>query len=293
MGRRLLLIVIALGPPVPLGAQQSTPQIPVILGLPASARFSGLGGASVAVNGDAGSVFSNPTGLATMKHAAVEGAFQYFPDGSYEVMGSGAARLLQFNVGGGFHYLRFTDTSAVKDNLQWIGSGVYRFGLIAIGASVKYVSLEDSTGLIQRSLTEDAGIQLAFFDIMALAVAVQNIGNSTLSGTGLDLPTSTHVGLSFNFVDPQETARLLATVEAVWTERNPTRVLFGVEGGVVIHGVGIVARGGLGPQAPGTGLAGGAFGAGLVLGRLRFDYSYQKSNIKGSSLQGLGLRFTL
>jgi len=276
----------------PLTGQQIQPS-PLIIALPASPRFAGLGGASVAVNGDASSVFSNPTGLATIKHVAVEGAVLGFADGSLEAMGAGAVRIAQFDVGGGARYLKYRDTASVRDNVVGTGSVVFRRGLIAIGASGKYVSLVDTTGALAASLTSDFGLQFAFFDIMSVAAAVQNVGNSHVSGGGLDLPTSGHLGLLLNFVDPQETFRLMATVEEVWTNGESPRTLVGLEGGVVLHGLGLVVRGGLGAGAQGSGIEEEAFGASLIVGRVKLDYSYQHRSSYGGNEQGLGLRLTL
>ncbi len=113
-------------------------------------------------------------------------------------------------LGGGIHYLRFSDTSSVKDNLQWTASGVYRFGLIAIGGTLKYISLEDSAGQVSRSATTDAGLGLHVFDIMTVAFTIRNIGSWRVNGGPLQLPVSKHAAFAFNFVDPQLTARLLA-----------------------------------------------------------------------------------
>ena len=64
---------------------------------------------------------------------------QRYPDGTAEGMVAGAFRFLQFDFGGGIHYLRFNDTSAVADNFVWTGAGVYRAGgtarIAIVGAS--------------------------------------------------------------------------------------------------------------------------------------------------------------
>ena len=150
-----VLLGLCLLLPGGLGAQGQAPLAPLILTLPISVRSAGLGGASVALNGDASATFLNPAGLATIQHIAVEGAVQRYPDGSLEGFAAGAFRILQFDLGGGVHYLRLSDTSAVADNLQWTGSAVYRFGLVALGSTLRYVSLEDSAGAVRRSAALD------------------------------------------------------------------------------------------------------------------------------------------
>lgn len=279
-----------------LGAASTEAQTapsPIILSLPVTVRSAGLGGAGVALSGDAGSVFLNPAGLATIRHAAVEGALQRYPDGTAEGMVAGAFRFLQFDFGGGIHYLRFNSKSPVTDNFVWSGAAVYRLGLFALGSSLKYVSLEDSTGHIRRSATMDAGLGIHVFDIMTLAFSVRNIGDWEVTGGPLELPISKHAAFAFNFVDPQLTARLLATVEVVWTERADRRTILGLEGGAVLGKVGLVGRLGYGAQPEGSGQEDFSFGGGLVLSRFNIDYAWQKRSSLGDHVHRFGLRFTL
>lgn len=273
-------------------AAQSSPK-PLILTLPVTTRSAGLGGASVALSGDAGSTFLNPAGLATIQHIAIEGALQRYPDGSFETMGAAAFRFLQFDLGGGYHYLRFSDSSAVKDNLVWTGSGVYRFGLIALGSTLKYVSLEDSSGAIRRSAAVDAGLGIHIFDLMTLAFSVRNLADWRVTGGPIQLPVSKHVGFSFNFTDPQETARLLTTLEVVWTARAERRTLLALEAGAVIGKVGLVGRVGYGAPPEGAGQKETSLGGGVVLSRFNIDYAWQRRTKLGSQVHRLGLRFTL
>jgi hypothetical protein len=273
--------------------QAQTAPSPIILSLPVTARSAGLGGAGVALSGDAGSVFLNPAGLATIRYAALEGALQRYPDGTAEGMVAGAFRFLQFDFGGGIHYLRFNDTSAVTDNFVWSGAAVYRLGLFALGSSLKYVSLEDSAGHIRRSATMDAGLGIHVFDLMTFAFSVRNIGDWEVTGGPLELPISKHAAFSFNFVDPQLTARLLGTVEVVWTERADRRTILGVEGGAVLGKVGIVGRVGYGAQPRGSGQEEFSFGGGLVLSRFTIDYAWQKRTSLGDHIHRFGLRLTL
>ena len=55
---------------MPLAAQVSPP---AILSLPGSVRSAGLHGAGAALVGDAGAVFANPVGIATLRHIGLEG----------------------------------------------------------------------------------------------------------------------------------------------------------------------------------------------------------------------------
>lgn len=266
---------------------------PLILSLPVSVRAAGLGGGGAALSGDASATFLNPAGLATIRNIAIEGAAQRYPDGSLEGMAAGAFRLFQFDLGGGIHYLKFSDTSAVKDNLQWTASGVYRFGLIALGSSLKYVSLEDSTSETRRSATVDVGVGIHVFDIMTLAFAAQNIGSWRVNGGPLELPVTKRLGMKFNLLDPQGTARLLTVLDVIWTARADRRTIIGVEGGAVLGKVGLAARLGYGAQPEGSGQKEFSIGGGLVLSRFNIDYAWQRRTRLGNQVHRLGLRFTL
>lgn len=275
-----------------MAAQDSTLAIPIILSLPTSVRQAGLAGANVAVIGDAGSVFSNPAGLAIVKRLSIETAFSYYPDRTVQAAGAAAARVGRFNLGVGANYLQFSDSSFVRDNLVWVASGVYRKGLIAIGGTAKYVSLEDTTGRISRAITSDAGIAIAFFDISALAFSIQNINNAAVSGAPLLLPTQYHLGFTQNLFDPQTTLRLLATIEVVWTGNQARRTLFGIESGVVLGGVGLVARAGYGAQPDLSNQKRFVYGGSLIAGLLSIDYAYQGRSGRGGEVHRVGVRWT-
>jgi len=291
--REALLAALALSAGGPLVGQTVPALRPLILTLPISVRSAGMGGAGVALSGDASATFLNPAGLATIRNIAIEGALQRYPDGTVETMAAGAFRAFQFNLGGGIQYLRFSDTSAVKDNLQWTGSAVYRFGLFALGSTLKYVSAEDSTSQTRRSATMDAGLGIHVFDLMTLAFTVQNLSNWRVNGGPLALPLSKHAGFSFNLTDPQLTARLLTTVEVVWTARAPRRTIVGLEAGAVLGKVGVVGRLGYGAPPEGAGQKEVSVGGGLVLSRFDIDYAYQRRTRLGREVHRLGLRFTI
>lgn len=292
-----MLVAALAGPASGVAAQGPAPKpvplAPLILTLPVSVRAAGLGGASVALNGDASATFLNPAGLATIRNIAVEGAAQRYPDGSLEGMAAGGFRLFQFDLGGGIHYLRMSDTSAVRDNLQWTGSAVYRFGIIALGGTLKYVSLTDSAGDTRRTATTDMGLGIHVFDLMTLAFAVRSLDSWRVTGGPLVLPTSKHLGFTFNFTDPQLTGRVLGTMEVVWTNNAPRRTVLGLEAGAVVSGVGIVGRLGYGAPPEGAGQKEVSLGAGLVLSRFNIDYAWQRRTRLGREIHRLGLRFTL
>ena len=279
---------------VPTALAAQTRPVPVILGFPSSVQAAGLAGAGVGLPGYAGAVFVNPAGIAPIRVLSLEAGFSRTPDRSTYAMVAGATRFRSFGFGGGYRYLRFGSESATYDNVSWVAGAVVRHGGIAFGASGKYVSVEQRDGPITRSLTADLAVQVAFFDIAALAVSAQNIGQVGITGDGLDLPGSLHVGASLNLLDTYSNGRLLATVETVWSSGEHGRTMVGIEAGGVLSGIGIVARAGTGPQ---PGLAGGllsrtTFGGSLVLGRARADYAFQRRSALGENVHLFGVRWT-
>lgn len=246
------------------------------------------------MTGYAGSVFNNPSGLAPIRSLSLEGTIARLPDRSIYTMGAAAVRVADFNVGGGYQYLRFARGGPTFDNLTWVATGVYRRGGVSLGSSAKYVSLEDSAGVITRSMNTDLGATVALFDIAALAISVDNLGDWSVSNGGLALPRAWHLGFSFNLLDTYSNGRLLATIETVWTQHQPRRTLFGLEAGAVFYGVGLVGRIGHGGQ-PGdiNGVfSKTAYGGSVVLGRARVDYAYQERSLLGREVHLFGIRWT-
>jgi hypothetical protein len=277
---------------MPLAAQ--TRPVPAIVSFPANVRAAGLAGAGVAMIGYAGSVFSNPSGLAPIRALSLEATLARLPDRSTYSMGAAAVRVGSFNLGGGYQYLRFPEPSPILDNIAWAGTAVYRRGGVALGNSTKYLSVEDSSGMVLRSVSTDWGATVALFDIAAVALAVQNVGNGAVSGGGVELPRSWHLGFSFNLLDTYSNGRLLATIETVWAQRDRRRTVLGLEAGAVFYRVGLVARVGHGGQPgdiAGT-LSRTTWGGSVVLGEARFDYAYQRRSPLGRGVHLFGVRWT-
>lgn len=284
-------VVVAVLLPMVVTAQGVPPR-PALPDLPASVRVAGLAGAGVAMPGYAAGVFDNPANIGPIRTLSLEVAYARLPDRSTYTTGAAAVRAGAFNLGGGYRYLRFQGKRPVVDNLAWVAAVVYRFQGVALGTSANYVSLEDSTGTVFRTLTSDAGITFAFFDIAALALSFQNLGRYSLSGERLQLPASTHLGFSFNLIDTYSNGRLLATVETDWTDGSSRRTIVGLETGVVFGGVGVVGRIGTGGQPTGSGAGKTSYGGSLVLSRARVDYAYQRRSAIGRSVHLIGVRWT-
>jgi hypothetical protein len=278
----------------PLPAQSPAPPTPVLLYLPTSTRSAGLAGSAAALNGDAGAVFVNPAGLATIRHVGLEGSLQRFSDGSVLNRGAGALRIYRFDIGAGYQYLKYAGSNALYSSLRWTGAVVYRRGMIALGGNLNYTSVADSARAIDRSLSGGFGLQVAVFDIMALGVSVQDFGDHAIGGVGLTLPTTTKVGYMLNFVDPQSKARLLMTIEGIFTAGQEARATVGAEAGVVISGIGIVARGGYGKAPADVQIGEGSAGLTLILSRIvSVDYAYQPRTPLGGQLHQFGVRLNL
>lgn len=305
-----LLTVAGAGPPCVAQSGPGT-EGPIILQMPASVRAAGLNGAGAALVGDAGAVFSNPAGLATIRHIALETTYRQAPFDAYVAAGAMGLRLNRFNLGVGLHYFHLgSEPEVVPDpstggntgiptganvrayEFLGVGSLVYRKGMLALGGSAKIV--RQAVGDVEeRGVSGDLGFALAVFDIMAIGFAVQNVSGNWTRESAMVLPRLTRLGFTMNYTDPQETFRLLSTVEAQWPAGRSARLVLGGEGGVVLHGVGVIGRLGYGSRAAESGRGAVVFGASIEVGRLHFDYAYDPSDILNDGGQQLGLRITL
>jgi len=265
----------------PLVAQREG-SLPALLG---SVRGAGMGGAGAALVGDAGAIFANPAGLATIHHLAVEGAYESYPAGTTLSTGALALRAGRFTWGAGAAAVGPTYNQA---DLLGISSLVFRTGLVALGTSIKYAR-ETIGGARLDAWAGDAGLAIAVFDLMAFGVSVQNIGGDL--GAGFHLPRRTRAGFTLNYVDPQGTYRLLTTLEGQWPVDGSAFVILGVESGMVTHGLGVLARVGYVGHSVATSASPFTAGASVELGRLHLDYAYRDDDALGARHR-LGLRWT-
>lgn len=291
MTPRLVLALAVLT--VPVAAQEvAVAPLPALADLPAGVRSAGLAGIAVALPGDAAVVFDNPSAIGPIRRLSVEAAYARLPDDRWYTTAAAAVRQGRLSLGGGYRYLRFPDGAAQHDNLQWAAAVSGRVGGIHVGLAANYLAVEDSSGAVFRTLTEDAGLTVAFFDIAALALAFENLGRTPLTGARIELPSRTRLGFSLNLIDTYSNGRLLATVETIWTEDADHRTIFGVEGGVVVRGVGLIARIGHGGQVPGRDIGKTSYGGSVVLGLARLDYAYQPRSALGRGVHLFGVHWT-
>lgn len=269
----------------------------LVLRSPGSTRAAGFNGAGAALMGDAGSVFSNPVGIAIIRHVAVETTYRRAP-GEYVATGAAAWRLAQFDIGGGAQ-VRRNDVPGGTSEALAVGSVVYRFGLIAVGASGKMVSeTNESSSPLQRDVQDrgtgiDAGLAIAVFDIMAIAFAVQNIGGNLRQGSPLDMDRLSRLGFTMNYVDPQESFRLMSVLEVQWPEGRGSRLVLGGEAGTVIRGVGVVGRLAYGSRWAAWQPSAMTYGGSVVLGRVVADYAFEPAPVLPGSRHRFGIRLNL
>ncbi len=281
-------------------AQVSVSTPSVALSRPLSVRSAGMNGVGAALVGNAGAVFSNPAGIATIRHIGLEGAYRAGPSEGNIVSGALAWRIRQFDVGVGFARFKpgstasMTSAPGVASNreLAGVGSLVYRFGIIAIAGSGKYVQrvVEDSP---EGAFSADAGLAIAVFDIMAIGVSMQNIGGHWGNQSSVELPGLTRVAMMWNYVDPLETFRLLSTVELQWPEGEAFRFVVGGEGGIVVHNVGLFGRAGYGTEPTGSVFSHMTYGGSVTMANMALDYAYQESDISGEPAHRFGFRLAL
>lgn len=293
-----IVFLAALTRPTALPAQVASPT-PRVLGIPGSVRSAGLQGAGVALVGDAGAVFSNPAGLATLRYIGLEGTYRRVPGNLFAATGAAAFRLRQFDLGLGVKYLGYDSASgfpritlSLPHEALAVGSLIYRYGLIALGGSVRYLRRND--GIVrERALSGDLGLAIAFFDIMAIGFAVQNITDNWYHDSPLALPRVTRLGFTMNYVDPLETFRLLSVIEGQWPEDGPGRVILGAEAGIVVYGIGLIGRAAYSSRPQGSTQPRLTAGGSVALGRIHLDYAYAVQDPLGGAAHRVGLRLTL
>ncbi len=276
--------------------------------LPGSTRAAALGGAGAALVGDAGAMFSNPAGIATIRHLSIEGSYEPYLAGSAVSTAALALRVSRFTWGFGAQALDYgTEPEIVPDpatgGRRGMATGasfhpyealaasslVYRRGVAALGFTGKY-NRQQIGEEIRDAWAGDVGLAIAVFDIMAMGVSVQNLGGDL--GDGALLPRRTRAGLTLNYTDPQGTWRLLTTLEGQWTRDRSAVLVQGIEGGVVTGGVGLTGRVGYSTRPTVTDASRWTFGGGIVLGRLALDYAFQGYDALGGGTNRVGIRWT-
>ena len=284
---RAILLGVALWA-APAAGQAATG---LALAEPGSVRGAALQGAGAALMGDAGSVFTNPAGLATISHITLEASYYRLSSQNTLLAGAFGWRLGQFDFGAGLKYL---DHGPSPDyDALGVGSLIYRFGLIAFGGSAKVLRQQTVTGGRVQGVSGDLGFAIAVFDIMALGFSVQNV-NGNWQNTPLIMPRLVRLGFTMNYVDPQESFRLLSTIEGQWSEGRGGRFIAGVEAGVVVsNALGVIGRVAYGGRFDGSTTSRFTFGVTAELGWIDVDYALEPEDALGERGQRIGARLKL
>src|SRR2546428_12734773 len=88
----------------------------VLTVLPGSTRSAGLGGARAALDGDAGAMFANPAGIATIRHLSLEGSYEPYLAGSAVSTAALALRVRRWTWGFGAQALDYgSEPESVPD----------------------------------------------------------------------------------------------------------------------------------------------------------------------------------
>jgi len=315
-----IVLAACLGAAAPRARAQATGTTSgAVLAIPATTRELGLGGAYAAVIGDVGSIFVNPAGLAPIRTVALGLSYQRYLLGSDLVSAGAAFGAGRFVLGVGANLLDYGQDTVYRPDpafggdrglpdpggamagaysAEAVGSVAYRLGMFAVGVNAKYlkehVSVPDTALYDASGLGFDAGAALAFFDIAALGVVVQNIGGDlkTNTRTAAPLPRTVRVGFSLNIVDPQGTPRLMVVGDWVSPRGTSSYWAFGVEGGVVADGVGLLGRAGIATGEAPTDQRSLVFGGTLVFHRLQLDYGYEGFSSLGGGTSRFGVRWS-
>jgi hypothetical protein len=279
----------------------------VVASLPGSTRSAALGGAGVALIGDAGALFSNPAGIAAVHRLALEGSFEPYLAGTTYSAGAFALRTGRVTWGVGAQVLDYgSEPIVVPDpttggrrgsatggtftaaDMLGLGTIAYRRGLLAAGVTAKYARQQIGAWSAD-AWAGDAGVAIAIFDILAFGVSVQNLGGDF--GNGAHLPHRTRAGFTMNYVDPLGTLRLRTTVEGQWETGVSALLATGVEGGIVARGVGFVGRLGYATHPPTADASRWSLGGGIELRHLHLDYAYQSFALLGGGVHRVGIRW--
>ncbi|MBI4543895.1 MAG: hypothetical protein HY703_01710, partial [Gemmatimonadetes bacterium] len=286
-----------------------------VLQLPAGSRAAGFSGAYAAGAGDADLVFYNPAGLLTLS-GGFSAAYQRHVAGISLGSAAGALRVGDFALGLGVSFLDAGDIEVVEPDPDLGGQRGRKTGETAsaretavrlaaalplargrlrVGAGLG-LATTDLAGLSRSAPLADAGVQLEL-PYVTLGAALRNLGGS-LSGDGAEdapLPTELRLGAAFELA-AEGGLGLLAMADLVSQLREGgATVLAGVEAGWLrgqTGRLGAVARIGYDGWGGGdSGLGALRLGAGLALGRLALDYTYQNLDFFGA-VHRLGVRWS-
>jgi hypothetical protein len=295
-------------------AAQSAATAAALLEIAGTPRALALQGAYASLVGDEGSIFVNPAGMAPVHHIALGVSAAQGLLGDRHSTVAFVMRLgRHWDVGLGAVFLDLGGDSVVVPDLAsggttgtttgqlisaWDGLAVasvaYRRGMLSLGASVKALHEQlgsGTTGWRATSVAGDLGFAVAVFDLFSFGAVLQNVGGAAHAADGgpAALPRTGRIGFTLNFIDPQGTARLMATTDWVKPPGDDSYWAFGFEGGVVANGLGFLGRCGVSAGRTATDRRGYSLGAGLVVRSLRVDYAWQPYGALRAAEQRVGV----
>lgn len=264
--RILFTLLVCLAP---ARAVAQTPAVPLVLGVPASARVAALGNAWVAGR-DQDVVFSNP---AQLVGARPDFSLSFAHLGSAQTMGAltsvYAAGRLSFTLGWGGVILAQGDGTPPSALGVVAGAVTYR-GLRA-GVGGKYVSDNQSTSE-RHALLCDVGLARNLFGGV-VGAALHNVGLGSANGmAGTTIPKQ----LAFGWSASKQAGPLdVALFTQVTTRKDHTSPAAGLEVGYGwIEGYVVTLRAGA-RRTEFTGERPGSVGAGFTADRLTIEYALQ------------------
>ena len=281
----------------------------IILELPASPRAMALGGASVALDGDA-SVFYNPAQLATVGRVAAGLSVQRYILSSTLGAVSAGARFGPGTIALGAQILQYASEPEVVPDPDFggergeetgntidagdlavtvgyaVASGRWRFG--GAGKFIRQRIVEESG----TAFGVDLGVAVSVWRGATLGASVQNLGTSLETGTtDGDLPRIIRVGGAVPFT-LTEGVTLLATGDVIVPRVGDVTPGGGVElAWRATPGVSIAGRLG-GALVPGDDDGSPLTAGAAVMGRsLALDYAFRSFDAVGGATHRIGVRW--
>jgi hypothetical protein len=281
----------------------------IILELPASPRAMALGGASVALDGDA-AIFYNPAQLATVGRAAAGLSVQrYILSSTLGAVSAGArfgpgtialgAQILQYasepeivpdpDFGGerGEETGNTIDAGDLAVTVGYaIGRGRWRFG--GAGKFVRQRIVEESG----TAFGADLGVSVGVWRGATLGASVQNLGSSLETGTtDSDLPRTIRVGGAVPFA-VTEGLTILAAADVIVPRVGDVTPGGGVElAWQATPGVSVIGRLGA-TLVPGDDDGSPLTAGAAVTGRsLALDYAFRSFDAVGGATHRIGVRW--
>jgi len=242
---------------------------------PVSARSFAMGSATAGISDGANNIYGNPAALSHLKaidvnYSSSKGQFdESLASFAYAKRGFGIGFLTY--DGGPIDILSdngtITTFTAESAALTTISMSVDGFISEHWGINYKFIKDTLLSGYSLETQAYDVAIMYTLFGKYSVGVISQNVGNAvSYRNTRELLPRATVVGVAYN------SSTLLLTVDTINYQDGNTRVNYGTE----FHmGRALFLRGGIkkgGPSEVTT------MGAGLLTGKIQFDYGVDMSN---------------